>query len=157
MDILTDALGSAKALKRALILDTCASGGALGVVLKGRSGVSFRKAIERQARTQGIFTIAAASATAEAQESAKLGHGVLSYALLAGLKAVDGGPLEGQPAPAGADGVVDVMEWFNYAAGRVPRLMETLYGSAQDVQLGRRRELPSAPRRRSLNRLEVPW
>ena len=145
MDILTDALGSAKALKRALILDTCASGGALGVVLKGRSGVSFRKAIERQARTQGIFTIAAASATAEAQESAKLGHGVLSYALLAGLKAVDGGPLEGQPAPAGADGVVNVMEWFNYAAGRVPRLMETLYGSAQDVQLGRRRASLCSP------------
>ncbi len=136
VDTLTDSLGSAKALKRALILDTCASGGALGVVLKGRSGVSFRKAIERQARTQGIFTIAAASATAEAQESAKLGHGVLSYVLLAGLKAVEGGPLEGQSVQPGAEGVVDVLEWFNYAAGRVPRLMESLYGSAQDVQVG---------------------
>jgi WD40 repeat protein len=136
VDVLTDAVGTAKALKRALILDTCASGGALGVVLKSRSGMSFRKAIERQARTQGIFTIAAASATAQAQESEKLGHGVLSYALLAGMKAVDGGPLEGQSAAAGAEGVVDVLEWFNYAAGRVPRLMESLYGSAQDVQLG---------------------
>ena len=54
------------------------------------------------------------------------------------MKAVDGGPLEGQPAQAGVEGVVDILEWFNYAAGRVPRLMETFYGSAQDVQLGRR-------------------
>jgi hypothetical protein len=136
VDVLTDAVGSAHALKRALILDTCASGGALGVVLASRSGVGFRKAIERQARTQGIFTIAAAAATAEAQESAKLGHGVLSYALLAGLKAVDRGPLEGQAAQPGSEGVVDVLEWFNFAAGRVPRLTEQLYGAAQDVQLG---------------------
>ena len=132
MDTLTDAFVSAKALKRVLILDTCASGGALGVVLKGRS-VSFRKTMELQARAKGIFAIGAASATTEAQESAKLGHGVLSYVLLAGLKAVDGGPLEGQSVQPGAEGVVDVLEWFNYAAGRVPRLMESLYGSAQDI------------------------
>ena len=96
----------------------------------------FRQAIEQQARTQGIFTIAAAAATQEAQESEKLRHGVLSYALLAGLKAVDGGPLEGQGVQPGGEGVVDVLEWFNFAAGRVPRLTEALYGSAQDVQLG---------------------
>jgi uncharacterized caspase-like protein len=98
VDTLTETLGSAKALKRALIHDTCASGGALAVVLKGRSRVGFRKTIEQQARTKGIFTIAASAATTEAQESAKLGHGVLSFALLAGLKAVDGGPPGQHPA-----------------------------------------------------------
>jgi hypothetical protein len=96
-------------------------------------GVGIRKTTEQQARTKGIVTIAA---TADAQESAKLGHGVLSYSLLAGLKAVDAGPPKGQSAQAGAEGVVDVLEWFNYAAGRVPRLTESLFGTPQDVQIG---------------------
>jgi len=38
--------------------------------------------VERLSRDQGIFTIAATAATAEAQEVPQLGHGVLSYALL---------------------------------------------------------------------------
>jgi Caspase domain len=134
-DELSDDLGSAKALKRMLILDTCASGGALALTTKGRSGFALRGAIERLSRTQGIFTIAASSASEEAQQSKQLGHGVLSYALLAGLKATDGGPLDGQfVRPSNPEGVVDVLEWFSFAAGQVPRLTEKLYGAAQDVQ-----------------------
>jgi hypothetical protein len=134
-DELSDDLGTARALKRMLILDTCASGGALAVAMKGRSGFALRGAIERLSRTQGIFTIAAASASEEAQEARQLGHGVLSYALLAGLKAAEGGPLEGQfVRPSNPEGVVDVLEWFSFAAGQVPRLTERLYGAAQDVQ-----------------------
>ena len=135
-DELSDHLVAANARKRMLILDTCASGGALGVALKGRSGFALRGAVERLARTQGIFTIAAAAATEEAQEARQLGHGVLSYALLAGLKAVEGGPLQGQSAQPGAEGVVDALEWFHFAAERVPQLTAALYGAAQDVQLG---------------------
>jgi len=60
---------------------------------------------------------------------------VLTYSLLAGLKAVDSGPLRGVHAQAGGpDRVVDVMEWFAFAAGQVPRLTQQLYGGAQDVQ-----------------------
>ena len=134
-DELSDYLGAAKALKRVLILDTCSSGGALKVALKGRSGFALRGAIERLSRTQGVFTIAAASATEEAKESKELGHGVLSYALLAGLKGVNHGPLEGKAVqPSGPDRVVDVMEWFTFAAAQVPRLTEKLHGVSQDVQ-----------------------
>lgn len=134
-DELSDYLGASPALKRILILDTCASGGALGVVLKGRSGFDLRGAIERLSRAQGIFTIAASSASEQAQESKELGHGVLSYALLAGLKGVDAGPLAGKHVqPGGPERVVDVMDWFSYASGQVPRLTEKLYGVAQDVQ-----------------------
>jgi uncharacterized caspase-like protein len=122
-------------MKRVLILDTCSSGGALGIVNTGRSGFALRGAVERLSRTQGIFTIAAASASAEAQESKALGHGVLSYALLAGLNAVEGGPLEAQHVrPIDPQGVADVTEWFSFAAGQVPRLTQSLYGAAQDVQ-----------------------
>ena len=135
-DEISDYLGSAKALKRLLILDTCASGGALGPALKSRSGFALRGAIERLSRTQGIFTIAAAAATEEAQESKDLGHGVLSYALLAGLKAVEGGPLDGMYIhPNNPERVVDVMDWFSFAAGHVPRLTEGIYGISQDVQM----------------------
>jgi hypothetical protein len=134
-DELSDYLGAAKALKRILILDTCASGGALGVALRGRSGFALRGAIERLSRSQGVFTIAAAAATEEAQEAKQLGHGVLSYALLAGLKAVDEGPLADRYVqPSNPERVIDVMEWFAFAAGQVPRLTENLYGASQDVQ-----------------------
>ena len=135
-DEISDYIGSASALKRLLIFDTCASGGALGSALKSRSGFALRGAIERLSRTQGVFTIAASAATEEAQESKDLGHGVLSYTLLAGLKAVEGGPLEGRHVqPSNPERVVDVMDWFSFAAGQVPRLTERLYGVSQDVQM----------------------
>ncbi|HET6881643.1 MAG TPA: PQQ-binding-like beta-propeller repeat protein [Pirellulales bacterium] len=134
-DELSDFLGGAKALKRVLILDTCASGGALGPALRGRSGFALRGAIERLSRAQGVFTIAAAASTEEAQESRELGHGLLTYALLAGLKAVDQGPLRDRALqPSGPDRVADVLDWFTFAAGQVPRLTEQLFGVSQDVQ-----------------------
>lgn len=134
-DELSEILGTAKALKRLLILDTCASGGALGTLTKGRSGFALRGAIERLSRSQGIFSIAASSASEQAQEAKELGHGVLSYSLLAGLKAVDRGPLaEKHIQPGSPERVVDVLEWFTFAAGQVPRLTEKYSGVAQDVQ-----------------------
>ena len=134
-DVLSDWIGAAKAIRRIQIYDTCASGAALGLNV-GRSGVALRGAVERLARAQGIFTIAAASATEEAKESDELGHGLLSYALLAGLKGVDRGPLRDQwVRPNGSDQVVDVMEWFTYASNQVPRLMEKYHGAAQDVPM----------------------
>jgi len=133
-DELAVLLASAGALKRLFILDTCASGGALSAGFQGRSGFALRGAIERLSRTQGVFTIAASAASEEAQESGKLGHGVLTYTLLAGLNDVDRGPLESTPVHSGRqDRVVDVLSWFSYAAGQVPRLTQQLFGVAQDV------------------------
>ncbi len=134
-DEFSDYLGAAAALKRILILDTCASGGALEVALKARAGFELRGAIERLSRSQGIFTIAASAASEQAQEVKELGHGVLSYALLAGLGAVRGGPLVDKHAqPSGADQVVDVMDWFSFASGQVPRLTESYFGVSQEVR-----------------------
>jgi uncharacterized caspase-like protein len=134
-DELADHLGGVPALKRVLILDTCQSGGALSVKRSGRDPFALRGAVERLSRSQGVFTIAAAAAGEEAQEVEELGHGVLSYVLLAGLKGVDGGPLEGQGIkPNNPDRVTDVLEWFSYAAGHVPRLTKKYFGREQDVQ-----------------------
>ena len=115
--------------------DECVPELNLPVATKSRSAFALRGAVERLSRTHGLYTIAASASTEEAQESDELGHGVLSYALLAGLKAVDGGPLEGRAIqPSNPDRVVDVMEWITFAAGQVPRLTEDLYGTAQDIQ-----------------------
>jgi len=134
-DVISEALGSAHALKRLLILDTCASGGALAVASRSRSSASLRSAVERLARAQGVFTIAASAAAEEAKESKQLGHGLLTYALLAGLGAVKEGPLEGKRIePSSPDQTVYVLEWFQYADGNVRRLSEQLFGSSQDVQ-----------------------
>jgi hypothetical protein len=60
---------------------------------------------------------------------------VLSYVLLAGLKAVNGGPLEKQAIkPNNPDHVIDVLEWFGYAGAQVPRLTKKYFGREQDVQ-----------------------
>ncbi len=133
-DELNDEMTAAKALKRVLILDTCASGGAIQLTQLSRSGVALRGAVERLSRASGVFTIAGAAAGEEAKEALELKHGILSYTLLAGLKAVDSGPLEGKAiSPGNREGVVDVMEWFSFASGHVPRLTEGLFGISQDV------------------------
>jgi uncharacterized caspase-like protein len=135
-DVLGDAISKAAALRRVLIFDTCASGGALELNRQGRDPFAFRGAIGQLGERQGVFTIAAAAVGEEAQEIAVLEHGVLTYALLAGLRAVPpGGPLEGLSIqPTSADGRVDVLEWFSFAAGHSSRLTHRYLGRQQDVQ-----------------------
>jgi hypothetical protein len=134
-DILSDFLSSGPALKRMLILDTCASGGAVDLFrVASRNPFALRGEIERLSRSQGVFVLAASAATEEAKEPEPLGHGALSYALLAGLKAVNKGPLEGRSAqPSGPQQLVDVLEWFGFAAGQVPRLTREYCGQEQNV------------------------
>jgi len=135
-DVLGDALSRVSASKRLLIFDTCASGGALGLSRENRDAFAFRGAIEKLGQQQGVFAIAASSAGAEAQEIEDLGHGVLTYALLAGLKAVRSGPLDGLSVqPASPDGMADVLEWLSYASGHVPRLTKSFLGREQEVQV----------------------
>jgi hypothetical protein len=133
-DEITAGLGGAKALKRVLILDTCTSGGLAGAV-SGRSNFALRGMVERSARLQGIYTIATVGVTEKARESEELGHGLLTYALLAGLKGVDNGPLEGLSLRANAPNrPVDLREWFTFATSQLPMVAEQLWGAAQDVE-----------------------
>jgi hypothetical protein len=132
--VLGDHVTSVRALRRILVFDTCSSGGALGLTKTSRNPFAFRGAVERLARNEGCHVIAAAAATEEAKEVRELGHGLLTYALLAGLKAVDRGPLEERSVrPASPEGVVDVLEWFGFAAGHVPQLARCYFGREQEV------------------------
>jgi hypothetical protein len=147
-DVLGDFLLRGQALKRLLILDTCASGGAVDLFqVAARNPFVFRGEIERLSRSSGLHVLAASAATEEAKEVKDLGHGVLTYALLAGLAAADGGPLERKPIqPGSPDGVVDVLEWFSYAAGQVPRLTKTYCGAEQNVHTsGKGQSFPVLP------------
>ena len=90
-------------------------------------------------KSGGSFTLAAVGSTEEAQEVAELGHGILTYSLLAAAGAVDSGPLANRILqPSAPGGVADVLEWFSYASGAVPRLNKRYFGREQQVQLGGR-------------------
>jgi WD40 repeat protein len=117
-DDLAKQLEGMHALQRVLVLDTCYSGGALSSAFAG--------AVTKLGRANG-FCIAAASAKEEAQEDPNLRHGVLTYALLAGLGAVDRGPLKGGHADADTEGMVKVNQWISYAVEQVPHLMKASY------------------------------
>ena len=132
---INDVLGSAKALRRMLVFDTGQSGGDFGLTRTARNPFAFRGAVERLARSQGTFAIAAAAISDTAVEVAELKHGVLTYSLLAGLRAVSEGPLSDQwIEPAGGDRVADVLEWFGFASARVPQLTKQYFKQSQDVQ-----------------------
>lgn len=148
VDVLGDFLAMGPALKRMLILDTCASGGAVDLFqIASRNPFALRGEIERLSRSQGVYVIAASAASEDAKEAEDLGHGVLTYALLAGLKAVDAGPLERiSIQPSNPNQVIDVLEWFSFASGHVPRLTEELCGQEQSVHMaGRGSSFPVLP------------
>ena len=132
-DVLGDWLAAVPALKRVVIYDTCQSGGAIGIARTARNPFAFRGALERLSRAQGVFTIAATAAGDEAQEVPELGHGVLTYALLAGLGAVDVGPLKKQAIEPKEGKLVEVRDWFSFAQDKVPVLTKYHFGREQFV------------------------
>src|SRR5204863_5635381 len=132
VDELAAAMATARALKRVLIVDTASSGSAFGVAEKGRSEVGLRGAVERLSRSQGVRMLVATGYTNKAVEFSELGHGALSYALLA-ASGTDRGPPKERPMES-ATGELDVMDWFHFAAGQAGPLLEKLTGAPQGVQ-----------------------
>jgi hypothetical protein len=134
IDEVGEVLAEVPALKRVLIFDTCFSGSAIEWAGKRNSAFAFRGAMERFSRAQGVYSLAASAANEFAAETGELGHSILAYALLAGVGAVEGGPLKGQalhPDP----GAVDVLTWFRYAQEHVPALYQKYVGRPQHLEL----------------------
>jgi uncharacterized caspase-like protein len=134
-DELMALLGQIPALKKVLILDTCNAGAAIQILEKLRSKDDpsrLKREVERLYRAEGIYTIAAAADKEEAKEPRELGHGVLTYTLLAAFAAVDSGPLKDQGLrPLGGGDIVDVDEWFKYASKRMPDVMKVYFNRDQ--------------------------
>src|SRR5207237_8277006 len=104
IDELGEVLATVPALKRVLIFDTCHSGSAIRLAGKPQNPFAFRGAMERFSRAQGVYSLSATAADELAAETRELGHSLLTYALLAGLRAVPGGPLADRPIAPGPRG-----------------------------------------------------
>jgi WD40 repeat protein/uncharacterized caspase-like protein len=134
IDELGEVLATVPALKRVLIFDTCHSGSAIALAGKQQNPFAFRGALERFSRAQGVYSLSATAADELAAETQELGHSILTYALLAGMKAVSAGPLADQPLKGDKEGI-DVLEWFRYAKERVPALYAKYAGRPQHVEM----------------------
>ena len=122
------------------VIDACNSGQALEAEEK-RRGPMNSKGLAQLAYEKGMYILTAAQSFEAAQETAQLGHGLLTYALVEeGLKKSSA---DAEPK----DGEVRVREWLDYATRRVPEMQIAEMKRA----LARGIKLSFADEERSLN------
>lgn len=127
---LAEALRSVPATKQLMILDSCRSGTAVGVVSRyfaARSGLEEIRSQQLLARSSGTFLIAATKGEEYAYEIPELGHGVLTYALLDAM-----GVLQNSSKAAAANGVT-VNDLLRAVSTAVPSLSQKYHGVRQEV------------------------
>ena len=111
------------ASKRAIILDTCEAGGLSDDLGEGgpasrSADVTRAQALEDLYDRTGVFVLAGASEGKKSYEASRYGHGVLSYALLQGMR-----------GPGLVDGdLVDVGQLFLHVQRQVPELARGIGG-----------------------------
>ena len=109
------ALEHVDAAQIVLVLDACNSGQALEAEEK-RRGPMNTKGLAQLAYEKGIFILTAAQSFQAAKEVNRLGHGLLTHALVVqGLK-------DGEADAKPRDGQIVMGEWLDYATDRVPRM-----------------------------------
>jgi WD40 repeat protein len=111
-----------------LVIDACNSGQALEAEEK-RRGPMNSKGLAQLAYEKGMYILTAAQSYQAALETAQLGHGLLTYALVEeGLKTpvADSGP---------KDGVLNAREWLDFATERVPSMQQEKMKVARGVGL----------------------
>lgn len=112
-------LRRSRAVKQLLILDTCGSGGAAADLGATRALSSEQiKELDRTASRAGVWLLAGSATDAVSYEASRFGQGVLTYALLEWLRT---GELRNGE-------YVDVSQWFEAAADRVPDLARGIGG-----------------------------
>ena len=105
-----------------LVIDACNSGQALEAEER-RRGPMNSKGLAQLAYEKGMFILTAAQSYQAALETAQLGHGYLTYAL------VEDGIKKGLADRRAKDGEITVREWFDYATDRVPEIQDAADGS----------------------------
>ncbi|GAB5553347.1 MAG: hypothetical protein Sapg2KO_29380 [Saprospiraceae bacterium] len=124
-DELTKWMGKIPALKKILIIDACNS----GQMIEDISGVQSRsvdaaqiRAFDRMKDRAGMYVLSGSADNKASYEAAEFGHGLLTYALLSGMR----GPATKKGS--GGEQLIDVMNLFQYAADEVPVLANRIKG-----------------------------
>lgn len=112
-------------LKRVMILDTCAAGRAAENLTRDPSSLSSAqiRAIDRLKDRTGYYVLMGSAADAVSYEASRYGQGLLTYALLRGMKG----------AALREDQYVDVALLFQYAADQVPQLAQDIGGIQRPI------------------------
>lgn len=117
---LGEKLSTIAASKQVVILDTCHSGAFANRNIKTRSvSGDYRRAWQAIRDTTGTWMLAGSAADQLSYESANIGHGMLTYAL---LEAIDKASAQGLRQSESGELFVDVERWLEYAAVRVDSL-----------------------------------
>jgi WD40 repeat protein/uncharacterized caspase-like protein len=104
--------------KIVLVIDACNSGQALEAEEK-RRGPMNSKGLAQLAYEKGMYVLTASQSYQSALETQQFGHGLLTYALVEeGLKTS-----AAETPPASGD--LELREWLDYAARRVPELQQS--------------------------------
>ena len=116
---LVDWLKTSPATKQVMVLDTCAAGTAAASLVKKREISSDQiRALERLKDRTGLHVLMGSAADAVSYEASQYEQGLLTYALLQGMRGV----------ALKDDVYVDVSSLFQYAADTVPGLAEHIGG-----------------------------
>jgi hypothetical protein len=116
---LTDWIKAVPVTKQVMVLDTCAAGAAAARLTEVRALSSDQiRAIARLKDRTGLHVLMGSSANAASYEASQYGQGLLTYALLEGMRGA-----------ALRDGeYVDVAKLFGHATEEVPRLARSIGG-----------------------------
>lgn len=124
-DELTKWMGKIPALKKILIIDACNS----GQMIEDISGAQARsvdaaqiRAFDRMKDRTGMYVLSGSADNKSSYEAAEFGHGLLTYALLSGMR----GPATKKSYSG--EQLIDVMNLFQYAADEVPVLANRIKG-----------------------------
>jgi hypothetical protein len=112
-------IASVQVEKKLLIIDTCESSDAVFIARGSKEELARSTAVDRLRQAVGHSVITAARQAS--LEVNRLGHGILTYAVLEAL---------GQPASSG--GLIQIRDLDAYVLKEVPRLSEELVGQAQE-------------------------
>jgi WD40 repeat protein len=124
-----------------LVIDACNSGQALEAEEK-RRGPMNSKGLAQLAYEKGMYILTASQSYQAAQEISRIGHGLLTYAL------VVEGLGKGMADFAPQDGKIVMREWLDYASSRVPQIQ--LEELQQARTLGRSISFGDASRTRTV-------
>ena len=111
-----------------MIIDACNSGQALEAEEKRRGPMNSR-GLAQLAYEKGMMTLTASQSQQAALETSRLGHGLLTYSLVQGLKNAD----------RTAENAIIDRNWFNYASTLVPQLqLDEMQKRDVEVKSGKR-------------------